>query len=77
MKLWVDLNHNGKSEKGEILSMKQGKVDSLNLSYIDLMEVDPFGNQTRQRSTFKSVMKNGELTARLMIDVWFNTLARQ
>ncbi len=76
LRLWVDLNHNGKSEKGEILTLRSAKVNSLNLSYISMMEVDPFGNQTRQRSTFHEVV-DGTTVSRLMIDVWFNTLVSQ
>jgi hypothetical protein len=43
---------------------------------MDLMEVDRYGNQTRQRSTFRRTVR-GVSTARMVIDVWFNTLAIQ
>ena len=66
------------SEKGEILVLKQAGTESINLSYIEMMEVDPFGNQTRQRSTFRRVPKGSEESvAHQVIDVWFNTLVSQ
>ena len=73
LRLWLDKNANGLSEKGEILTMRAAQMESIDLQYIDLMEVDPFGNQTRQRSTFRRVSE-GKSTALMVIDVWFNTL---
>lgn len=76
LRLWLDNNHNGISEKGEIITLKKAGIESLNLSYVDTAEVDEYGNQSRQRSTFRRIL-NGKSTAHLMVDVWFNTLVNQ
>ena len=76
LRLWLDKNHNGRSDKGEIFSMSRAKMESINLNYIPMNEVDQFGNETRMRSTFRRTVR-GKSTPMLMVDVWFNTLKRE
>lgn len=76
LRLWVDNNFNGISEKGEILGLDKLNVESINLAHVDMDEVDEFGNETRMRSTFRRRIA-GRSYALMMIDVWFNTLVRQ
>jgi hypothetical protein len=71
--LWFDKNHNGLTDKGELKSLRDYGVESMNLNYIEMMEIDNYGNQTRERSTFTRRV-SGRLKAQLIIDVWFNTL---
>lgn len=71
--VWVDKNADGETNRGELYSLTRLQVESFNLNYVEMMEVDNFGNQTRQRSTFVRRIK-GKLTPLQVIDVWFNTL---
>lgn len=70
--LWLDRNHNGLTEAGELSSLEGGGVESIHLGYVEIAETDPFGNQTRQRSTFRRASAGGSAPA-LIIDVWFRT----
>lgn len=75
LRLWIDRNMNGRSEKGEIVTLRRAGLVSIDLAYVEMMEVDQYGNQTRQRSTFRR--RIGKQTVpRQVIDVWFNTLVR-
>ncbi|MBI4402768.1 MAG: hypothetical protein HY537_01325 [Deltaproteobacteria bacterium] len=73
VKLWLDRNFNGQSDKGEIVSLNRAGIESINLKYADVNEVDSYGNETRQRSTFRRNI-DGRSVPLLIIDVWFNTL---
>ena len=73
VKLWVDRNHNGYSEREELFSLRKGQIESVNLDYIDVMEIDPHGNQTRQRSVYRRTV-NGKSVPLMIIDIWFSTL---
>lgn len=76
LRLWVDRNQNGISERGEILTLNQARMESISLDYVSgVVEVDEHGNETRMRSTFRRTI-NGKSTALVAIDVWFNTLVR-
>ncbi len=57
--LWIDLNHNGISEPGELLSMSQAGIASIDLHYQESKYTDVFGNQFRYRSRFRTVW-NGQ-----------------
>ena len=71
--MWVDLNGNARADRGEVANLGRIKMESIDLGYIEMMEVDEFGNQSRQRSTFRRVVK-GKSQPFLVVDAWFNTL---
>ncbi len=73
IKLWLDSNYDGYTERGELVSLDRMGIQSINLNYVSMMEVDPNGNQTRERSTFRRNM-GGTSTALQIIDIWFDTL---
>ncbi len=76
LKLWIDLNHNGISERNELFPLGRGNLKYINLSYVEMNEIDPYGNQTKFRSTYNRLVK-GVPTPMQIIDVWFNTLIDQ
>jgi hypothetical protein len=47
--VWVDKNHNGVSDPGELLTMQQAGIQSISLDYTLSSWVDSFGNQFRYR----------------------------
>lgn len=73
LSLWFDSNRNGLTEPGELIGLDAKSIRSMNLDYIEMMEVDKHGNETRQRSTFKRKTAN-KLASFLMVDIWFRTL---
>lgn len=76
LRIWVDKSVDGLSNRGEFYTLDQLKITSFNLKYIEMMDVDDHGNQTRQRSTFTRKV-NGKERPFLAIDVWFNTLVEE
>ena len=74
VKLWIDENHDGITQPNELYSLDQMGIQSISLSYAGVNEVDPFGNQTRERSTFQ-INRRGKAMVGMIIDIWFNTLA--
>ncbi len=76
VKVWIDKNHNGLSERRELYTLNDLDIDSINLNYATVFEVDAYGNQTKQRSTYKRTL-NAQMNIFQIIDVWFQTLASQ
>jgi hypothetical protein len=72
LQLWVDRNQDGVSQRRELLSLNRLGVESINLNYIQLLEVDEHGNQTRERSTFTRKV-HGKRYTLVVTDVWFNS----
>jgi hypothetical protein len=60
--VWVDKNHNGVTDPGELLTMQQAGIQSISLSYGLSKWVDAYGNQFRYRSkiTFSSGVPAGD-----------------
>ena len=73
LRVWVDQNADALTNRGELFSLDKLGIKSLNLNYVEMMDVDMYGNQTRERSTYVRRV-NGRERPLQMIDVWFNTL---
>ncbi len=73
LSLWLDHNHDGKSAEEELFDLDEFDIKSINLNYVEDLEIDIHGNQTRQRSTYIREVSE-RVFAGLIIDVWFNTL---
>ena len=66
--LWADLNGNGQADLGELTSLSDSQVGSINLNYDpNYFEVDQYGNKT----TYKSVVNFYDGRKSLIFDLWF------
>ncbi|NBT59261.1 hypothetical protein EBT16_10805 [bacterium] len=72
LKLWIDSNSDGISQKRELHPLDRAQIESINPAYVSVLEVDSFGNQTRERSTFVRKIGNKRYVLPLA-DVWFNS----
>jgi hypothetical protein len=67
LRLWADTNRNGVVDPGELSSLKDNGVLSINLNYQYMNETDLYGNKTEERSLVDTSAHH-----RLLIfDVWF------
>lgn len=73
VRLWIDYRRDGESDSREFFTLERAGVESIALNYLDAQEIDAYGNETRQRSTFTRNV-NGRRSVRQVIDIWFNTL---
>lgn len=60
----------------ELSGLSAKQIDSIALDYVNIREVDSFGNETRRRSTFRRERDDAS-EASLVVDIWFNSLVRQ
>jgi hypothetical protein len=74
LRIWVDKNHDGVSQPGELLTLKKAGVKAISVQYTDSKWIDAYGNQFRFRGQIvweKPV--NGQTTA-LFYDVLLLTV---
>lgn len=67
LQVWRDLNSNGLSDDGELMTLAQAGIERLNLQYDTPATRDAAGNQHRESSYF--LTSDGQRHA--MTDVWF------
>jgi hypothetical protein len=67
LRVWRDLDQDGKSDEGELFTLNEVGVESLSVSYHNQNYTDEFGNEHRQVGSY--VTTSGEV--RNMTDVWF------
>jgi hypothetical protein len=69
LRVWRDLNQNGVSDAGELLSLEEAGVSRLNLGYSVSATKDAFGNEFRQLGGYVDAEGN----SLALTDVWFKT----
>lgn len=68
LKLWSDLDRDGVVDSGELYTLAEKKVKSIDLKYVEMYERNDFyGNESLQRS----VIQMTDLSLRKIFDVWF------
>ena len=67
LRVWRDLDQDGKSDEGELFTLDEVGVESLSVSYHSQNYTDEFGNEHRQVGSY--VTTSGDV--RNMTDVWF------
>ena len=68
LRLWRDLNRNGKVDYGELSTLRANRITSIDLDYKNQVENgDAFGNSTEQRSVID--LRSGRM--RHIFDLWF------
>jgi hypothetical protein len=70
LRLWQDVNCNGSAEATELSTLAASNVRSIDLDYVDALQIDAYGNQTRERSVYEKM--NGALG--LIVDIWLAPL---
>ena len=76
LRLWVDLNHDGKSQAEELFALPQLGVYSLSLQYKESRRTDQFGNEFRFRSKINltEVQVDASKVERIAYDVFFTII---
>ena len=67
LRIWRDLNQDGVTDEGELFTLEDAGVQSLNTIYSEQRYTDRSGNQHRQVGSYTTT--SGEV--RTMTDVWF------
>ena len=76
LSLWFDRNYDAYTQYSELENLNRYQIQSINLNYIELLEMDEFGNQTRERSTYVRKIK-GKNTPLMLVDIWFRTFSSE
>jgi hypothetical protein len=74
LRLWIDADHDGVTDAGELVTLASQHVTALSLGYTRSDEKDLFGNSLRLQGSFERDA-GGMCTQGSMIDAWFK-LAR-
>jgi hypothetical protein len=69
LRVWVDASADGRSGEGELLTLQQAGVRSINLSYTNSPHIDPQGNAHRQLGNYTTT----DGATRAATDVWVRT----
>lgn len=69
LRVWRDANGNGRTDTGELLTLEEAGVKSINVNYITSSFVDAEGNAHRQTGSYTTV--DGQ--TRAATDVWVRT----
>ena len=68
LKIWQDLDSNGITETGELKTLEESGVQSINTGYINITNIDSQGNQHLQQGNFTKA----DGSTGLAEDIWFN-----
>lgn len=71
LKLWQDRNGNGKTEKGELIPLKNKNIVSISLKYEVFVENYGGRAEARERSQFTYKDDKGKMKTGDVIDIWF------
>jgi hypothetical protein len=74
LRLWIDADHDGVTDAGELVTLDAQHVTALSLGYTRSDDKDLFGNSLRLQGSFERE-EDGLCTRGSMIDAWFK-LAR-
>ncbi len=69
LRVWKDSNGNGRTDEGELLTLEQAGVKSINVAYTNSDHIDAQGNSHKQVGSYTTV--EGE--TRAATDVWVKT----
>jgi hypothetical protein len=86
LRLWIDDNHDGISQPGELHALSEFGIHSLSLNYFESRRKDAFGNQFRYRAfvnpgehrDFRDLREHGDAgeVGRWAYDVFFVTVSK-
>jgi hypothetical protein len=71
LRLWVDMNHNGFTDTGELKTLSEIGVVAISLDARETRKRDRYGNEMRYVAAFFLKTASGELVRRLSVDVYF------
>ena len=69
LRVWIDGNTDGRNGEGELLTLEEAGVQSINLNYTNSSFIDAQGNAHRQVGSYTTL--DGQ--TRAATDVWFQT----
>ena len=70
LRLWLDNNHDGQSQTGELMTLSQAGLKSISLDYTRSRFVDAYGNIFRYRTKVVWERQGGGPDARWVYDVF-------
>jgi hypothetical protein len=71
LQFWIDYNHNGRTDPGELVSLEAAGVESIDLRYREEKKVDRWGNGFKYRSSATLVNDRGRRRRVDTYDVYF------